>query len=156
MALNLTLLLEKEKGISHLNICGGSLLTIWCIKWIVTLHNYSLQPIFQDVQWSTLFFSHISFNHVYMNQNQEANKLSKIGLVFDRGMWKIFEKTSKGTSEYIHNSQWHLGYMKYTVNFFKAFSEHMSDFTLYKDLWTNWQYPDFFILSITCISTYHR
>jgi ribonuclease HI len=28
MALKLTLLLEKEKGISHLNICGDSLLTI--------------------------------------------------------------------------------------------------------------------------------
>jgi hypothetical protein len=59
---------------------------------VFSMQNYTLMPLFQDIKRSTNYFSHLSFNHVYRDQNQEANQLSKVGVALDRGSWKIIEK----------------------------------------------------------------
>jgi ribonuclease HI len=92
MAIKLLILLAKERGISHLNIYGDSMLVINCVNGTQTLHKYTLQPLMDDVKRLLTFFSHISFTHVYRNWNKEADQLSKDGLVLDQGIWKVWEK----------------------------------------------------------------
>jgi ribonuclease HI len=51
MALNLLLLLAKEKNISHLNIYGDSSFVVNIINGTHILHNYTLRPaIFEEIK----------------------------------------------------------------------------------------------------------
>jgi len=80
MALNLILLLAKEKGIINLHICGDSKSVINWMNGSSRLHKYSLRLIFSEIQRLKNYFLLIDYSHVYMKQNQEADVLSKSGL----------------------------------------------------------------------------
>jgi hypothetical protein len=81
-----------------MHLYGDSLLIIICMNGMSSLQNYMLPPLFRNLKRSTTLFCHLSFNHVYRNMNEEANMLSKVGLVMDKGSWKVTEKTSSGTT----------------------------------------------------------
>ena len=73
MALYLLLLLSLEKNINHLNIYGDSLFVIQVMKGTYLLHSYTLAPLLEEIKRLTAGFTHISFSHVYMNHNQQAD-----------------------------------------------------------------------------------
>jgi hypothetical protein len=102
--LKLLLLLAKERNISHLHIYGDSQLVINWMTGVYSMQNYSLQPLFQNIKSYCEHFSHITFDHVFRERNQEANSLSKAGLELDHGSWKIKEEAQDDTIEYFHES----------------------------------------------------
>jgi ribonuclease HI len=65
MALKLVLMLAQEYGITHIQIFGDSLLVIQWMRKESILRNFTLQPLFYDVQSLQEGFSHISFSHIY-------------------------------------------------------------------------------------------
>jgi len=72
------------------------------MKGELNLHNFTLQPIFNEIPLLKLTFSHISFMHVYTYTNYEASKLFKDGVALKNGIWKIIDNTPTHYFEYIH------------------------------------------------------
>jgi hypothetical protein len=86
MALKLVLRLAQESGVTHIQICFDSLPIIqWMCKEI-TLMNFTLQPLFNDVHTLLLAFSDVSFSRIYKERNMMVDGLSKVGLEFDCGI----------------------------------------------------------------------
>jgi hypothetical protein len=56
------------------------------------LRNFTLQPLFYDVQNLLTSFSHISLSHIYRDRNRIADGLSKDGLGLNQGAWIISEQ----------------------------------------------------------------
>jgi ribonuclease HI len=104
LALKLLVLLAKEKGISQPNIYGDSIFVINYMNGTHTLHNYTIQPMLDDIKRTLVSFSHITFSHVYKEWNKEVDQLSKVGLDLDQGIWKFWEKGPQGSSKFLHNS----------------------------------------------------
>jgi hypothetical protein len=64
------------------------------IKWKngeVELRNFLLQPPFKDIKHLQSTFTHITFDHIYSENNKEANRLSKDDLDMHEGIWEIKE-----------------------------------------------------------------
>jgi hypothetical protein len=57
-----------------------------------SLQNYTLWPLFNEIKSLASNFSHLDYSHVYRQQNQDVDKLSKDGVEMVRGSWKIFER----------------------------------------------------------------
>jgi ribonuclease HI len=89
MALKLVLRLAQEFGVSQIQIFGDSLLVIQWLCKETTLRNFTLQPLYDDVQLLMTTFSHISLSHIYRDKNMIVDGLSKDGLGLDRGTWII-------------------------------------------------------------------
>jgi ribonuclease HI len=94
MALKLVLMLAQENGVSQIQIYGDSLLVIQWMKGEFNLHNFTLQPLFHDILLLKSTFSHISFMHVYMDMNYEADKLSKDGVALENGILEDHQQHS--------------------------------------------------------------
>jgi hypothetical protein len=92
MALKLVLKLAQESGVSHIQIYGDLLLVIqWMCKEI-TLRNFTLQPLFNDVQSLLSTFSLLIFNFLYKAENKYVRKYVFISSAFsddDRKLCKI-------------------------------------------------------------------
>jgi hypothetical protein len=80
------------------------MLVIQWMKGDFNIQNFTLLPLFQEIQNSLSGFSYISFDHVYRNRNEEVDRLSKAGLEMDKGVKKIAEKNQALSSEYLHDS----------------------------------------------------
>jgi ribonuclease HI len=89
LALKLVLLLALEKGISHIQIYGDSLLVIQWMKGDFSLHNFTLQPLFQDIMSNKSTFSHITFEHVYRNRNRKLTNYQKLDLPWEEESRKL-------------------------------------------------------------------
>ena len=63
----------------------------------------SLDALYEEKTRSLSLFETISFTHVYREQNNEADKLSKKGLTLQRGEWKILETKDSKATEYLHS-----------------------------------------------------
>jgi uncharacterized membrane protein YesL len=85
MARKLTSRLEKYRGITYLNVYRDSLLVINWINGTLSMNKYYLHYNLLDIQGFSIDFSHITFSHVYREQNAEVDSLSKNGLVLERG-----------------------------------------------------------------------
>jgi ribonuclease HI len=66
MSLKITLMLAKEKGITHFHRYGDSQLVINWITRKNTLHNYILWPLFNEIKSLSRSFSQVNYSHVYM------------------------------------------------------------------------------------------
>jgi len=102
MELKLVLMLAHRNGVSQIQIYGYSLLAIQWMKGELNLHNFTLQPIFNEISLQKLTFSHISFMHIYMDTNYEPNKLSKDRVALKNRIWKIIDNTPTHYFEYLH------------------------------------------------------
>jgi hypothetical protein len=83
-ALKLGLKLDQESRVSHLQIYGDSLLFIQWILKEITLRNFTIEPLFNEVLTSLLFWSQIILLHIY-------RKLFKAGIEVDQGIWMVKE-----------------------------------------------------------------
>jgi len=61
-----------------------------------------LRPILGEIHHLSTLFDHISFLHVYREQNRRADKLSKEALGLDLGIWQIEHITEQGAYGYYH------------------------------------------------------
>ena len=50
-----------------------------------SLQNYTLWPLFNEIKSLASNFSHLDYSHVFRQQNQDADKLSKAGVEMARG-----------------------------------------------------------------------
>ena len=102
--LKLTLLLAKEKGLTHLQVMGDSQIVIKWMSEEVELRKILLQPLFRDTKHLQSTFIHITFDHIHRENNKEADRLSKDGLDLHEGIWEIKETQHGHISTYLHES----------------------------------------------------
>jgi ribonuclease HI len=98
MALKLLLQLAQEHGVQQIQIFGDSLLVIKWIRKEAQIRNFTLQPLYDDIQMQMTTFSHISLSHIYRDMNNIVDGLSKDGLVPDEILillYSRFKKTKK-------------------------------------------------------------
>ena len=53
--------------------------------------NYIMLPLLNEISCIKCFFSEITFFHIYREQNQDADRLSKEGTEQDMGTWTVIE-----------------------------------------------------------------
>jgi ribonuclease HI len=104
MALKLLLLFVVEKGCKTLQVFGDSLLIINWVNRVQRCHISHLVPIFEEVMRIITAFDSIYFSHIYREQNQLADRLSKEASQLDYGRWHINEQTAEGSFDYYHRS----------------------------------------------------
>jgi ribonuclease HI len=104
IALKLDMLLAKEKGLTHLQVMGDSQIVIKWMSEEVELRKILLQPFFRDTKHLQSTFIHITFDHIYRENNKEADRLSKDGLYLHEGIWEIKETQHGHISTYLHES----------------------------------------------------
>ena len=86
LALWALLVVSKLLGIPLLTIYGDSLVIInWANK-LSSLDSPSLKHWCKDITSLTHFFSPLTLNHIYHENNQQADSLSKKALVLDPGI----------------------------------------------------------------------
>jgi ribonuclease HI len=102
MALKLVLKLAQEFGVTQLQIFGDSMLVI---KWMhkeISLGNFTLRPLYDEVHNLLTSFSYTSLSHIYRDMNNVADGLSKAGVGLDQGTWIISVIQNGHTAEYNH------------------------------------------------------
>lgn len=102
MDLKLILMLAAEKGVPKIQFFGDSLVVINQIWGVFSLENFLLRPIIKEIQNTSPSFIHIYFHHVYREQNELADGLSKAVFLLDAGQWCIWESEDGQSSEYDH------------------------------------------------------
>jgi hypothetical protein len=80
--------LAQEYGVSQMQIFGDSLLVIQWLRKEASIKNFTLQPLYDDIQRQMTTFSHISLSHIYRDKNRIVD-LSKYGLGLEHGTWII-------------------------------------------------------------------
>lgn len=80
--------------LKYLNIMGDSLVTIKWANKQMDCHIMRLRPIIEDIHQLSSLFDHITFSHVYKEQNDRADQLSKEAVGLNLGSWQI-EYTSE-------------------------------------------------------------
>lgn len=81
------ILYALEKGVTHLQVFGDSLLVInWLIQSQI-FRNTKLQPLLDEILRLKLMFTSFSCAHIYREQNQITDCLSKEALQLDHGHW---------------------------------------------------------------------
>ena len=102
MALKLILLLAVEKNIKRINIMGDSQLIInWANK-ISECHTLRLRPIIEEIYRLAALFDYISFSHVYREQNEQADRVSKEAMGLHLGVWQIEINADQEAYGYYH------------------------------------------------------
>jgi ribonuclease HI len=96
MALKLLLIFVGEKGIDSLQVFGDSMVVINWIRKSQVCHNIRLSPLLNEVLTISNSYRVLSFHHVYREQNEAADKLSKEGLQLALGTWKM-KQSNAGT-----------------------------------------------------------
>ena len=102
MTLKLLLCFAIERNCKKLQVLGDSMVVINWINKTQRCRNTSLDTLFEEVNRLLANFESISFKHVYMERNMEADKLSMAGLNLQWGTWKIIEKKETEANEYYH------------------------------------------------------
>jgi ribonuclease HI len=85
MARKLVLRLALEFGVSQLQISNDSMMVIQWMRKEITLENFTLQPLCDEVHRLLVEFSHISLSSIYTDMNMLTDGLSKVGLGLDQG-----------------------------------------------------------------------
>jgi ribonuclease HI len=102
LALKILLLFVVEKGCKTLQVFGDSLLIINWVNIVQRCHITRLVPIFEEVMRIITAFDSISFSHIYREQNQLVDRLSKEASQLDYGRWHIEEQSAEGSFGYYH------------------------------------------------------
>lgn len=98
----LIITLAPEKDAQNIQIFRDSPVIVNWMKGIYHLENYTLRPIFDEINLACSAFINISFAHVYRERNKDADALSKTGLLLDAGTWHIQKPLAGHASEYVH------------------------------------------------------
>jgi hypothetical protein len=64
---------------------------------VCVVEKFLLRPIYEELKRLKDLFTTLSFSHVYREQNTQADKLSKEGLLLEPGKW-IIEEVVEGNS----------------------------------------------------------
>ena len=102
MSLKLLLIFASERGIKRLSVCGDSLNVINWIKKIQACRNIRIVNILSTVQNIILSYDTFLCQHVYRENNKEADQASKEGLRMAFGNWKISEEKEGQSFEFYH------------------------------------------------------
>ena len=102
MSLKLLLIFASERGIKRLSVCGDSLNVINWIKKIQACRNIRIVNILSTVQNIILSYDTFLCQHVYRENNKEADQASKEGLRMAFGNWKIREEKEGQSFEFYH------------------------------------------------------
>eukprot|EP00253_Pinus_taeda_P007705 PITA_07705 len=81
-----------HKNILAVQIYGDSLNVV---NWVIGRYrcqHYMLLPLLEEIQNLKLLFNVFSIDHIYRDRNEEADNLSKIGLLQAVGTWRITEQ----------------------------------------------------------------
>jgi ribonuclease HI len=101
MALKLLLTFAGEKGITHLQIFGDSMVVINWMRKTQLCHNINLSSILDEVFLIANIFTNLSFQHVYRERNVATDTLSKEGTLMALGQWHVIEyKDGQGFEHY--------------------------------------------------------
>ena len=90
-SLKLLLIFEAEKGCRSINVFGDSVNVINWIKKTQVCRNLRLDNILSSILDILDAFDSFSCSHVYRENNQEADKASKEGLLLTLAQWGICE-----------------------------------------------------------------
>jgi hypothetical protein len=66
------------------------------------MSHFSSCANFEEVMRIITVFDSISFSHIYREQNQLADRLSKEASQLEYGRWHINEQTTEGSFDYYH------------------------------------------------------
>jgi ribonuclease HI len=102
LALKLLLLFVVEKGCKTLQVFGDSMLIINWENGVQRCHISRLVPIYEEVLRIINVFDSISFTHLYREQNQLADRLSKEASQLEYGRWYIEEQSAVGIHGFYH------------------------------------------------------
>ena len=104
LSLKILLLFSVEKGCSKINFYGDSLNVINWIKGIQHCRVHHLQNLFRSIREILSSFDSFSCQHIYRENNDEADRASKRGIQQDVGFWRIREHQDGDMIEYLHPS----------------------------------------------------
>jgi ribonuclease HI len=75
MVLNLTLVLDAEKGASNIQIFGHSLVVINWMLGLNSLENFMSRPLYEEIQLLRVLFNNITFHWLYRESNEMVDIL---------------------------------------------------------------------------------
>ena len=81
--------IAAEKNVRNLQICGDSKLTIDWANNNLQINAPHLQHLLKEIRIQLENFNSTSFQHIYRELNEEANKLSKEALMLPPGLMMI-------------------------------------------------------------------
>ena len=102
MSLKLLLIFSLEKGCNKLNFMGDSLNVINWINQTQECKQLRLAHTLSSIRLLLQRLDSFSCRHVYMENNQEADKASKEGLRLAAGMWTVKEINDGRTQGFYH------------------------------------------------------
>jgi ribonuclease HI len=112
MSLKLLIVFAIEKGCQRLKVYGDSLNVINWIKGTQRCLNIRLARLVEDIQRLQTNFDFFDCQHVYRENNKEADQRSKEGINMVMGQWKITEHHNEQSNEY-----WHSPFLEQTSSF---------------------------------------
>jgi hypothetical protein len=104
MSLKLLIAFAIEKGCHSLNVFGDSLNVIKWIKGTQRCLNTRLVSLVEDIARLQTSFDTFVCQHVYRENNKEADQWSKEGIHLAMGQWKVIEYQNEQAYEYMHQS----------------------------------------------------
>jgi ribonuclease HI len=104
MSLKLLIAFAIEKGCHSLNVFGDSLNVINWIKGTQRCTNTRLATLVEDIFRLQTSFDSLIFQHVYRENNKEADRRSKEGVHLAMGQWKVTKYQNDQAQEYLHQS----------------------------------------------------
>jgi ribonuclease HI len=104
LSLKLLIVFAIEKGCRTLKVFGDSLNVINWIKGTQRCLNTRLATLVEDIQRLQTNFDSLVCQHVYRENNKEADQRSKEGINMAMGQWKIIEYQNEQANEYLHRS----------------------------------------------------
>ena len=102
LRLKLLLVFVAKKGCRSLMVYGDSLSLINWIKRIQQCRDLRLENILLSILAVIDTFDSFSCEHVFRENNSQADSSSKEGLQFDSGLLKIKERLENTVYEYFH------------------------------------------------------
>ena len=103
LSLKIILIFATEKGCRTLNFCGDSMNVINWIKGIQNFWNLRLETILTSIRAVIETYTSFNCQHVYRENNRQADKASKAGLQLEVGRWNISESLDGIVHEYYHH-----------------------------------------------------
>lgn len=96
-ALKLLLCWLVHRHICAIQIFGDSLNVVKWVNGNSRCQNYMLRPLLEEILSLIQSFNHFSIAHIYKDRNEDADRLSKDGLLQAVGIWKVTEKEQEQT-----------------------------------------------------------
>eukprot|EP00253_Pinus_taeda_P034856 PITA_34856 len=94
-ALKLLLCWLVHRHICVIQIFGDSLNVVKWVNGNSRCQNYMLRPLLEEILSLKQSFNHFSIAHIYRDRNEDADRLSKDGLLQAVGIWKVTEKVQE-------------------------------------------------------------